>query len=154
MIFRVVLCVFFFTNRRPPRSTRTDTRFPYTTLFRSPAFRCTVLCPTLLRTRDPARRGGGARPPPHARRVRHLRRGQRRRHAGGGAAGLRRRQLPGAGEVAGAQKAGDGVLRRLRDRLGSEEHTSELQSLRRISYAVACLNNKKYSYQYEPYVDT
>src|SRR3546814_6686128 len=32
------VCVFFLMIRRPPRSTRTDTLFPYTTLFRSPAF--------------------------------------------------------------------------------------------------------------------
>src|SRR3546814_20168177 len=35
---RVLLLVFFLMIRRPPRSTRTDTLFPYTTLFRSPAF--------------------------------------------------------------------------------------------------------------------
>src|SRR3546814_4502913 len=35
MIFLCVLCVFFLMIRRPPRSTRTDTLFPYTTLFRS-----------------------------------------------------------------------------------------------------------------------
>src|SRR3546814_11369333 len=34
-MFRFVLCLFFLMMRRPPRSTRTDTRFPYTTLFRS-----------------------------------------------------------------------------------------------------------------------
>src|SRR3546814_11596111 len=73
---------FFLMLRRPPRSTRTDTLFPYTTLFRSqPPRRC--LC-----------------------------------QAGGG-----------------------GVL--TRQRAGrSEEHTSELQSLMRISYAVFCLKKK------------
>src|SRR3546814_2512961 len=73
--------------RRPPRSTRTDTLFPYTTLFRSLA----------------ARAGADA--------VRC------RRHAG----------LPG--RSAGKSR--------------SEEHTSELQSLMRISYAVFCLKKKK-----------
>src|SRR3546814_11835772 len=36
-VFRDLLVVFFLMIRRPPRSTRTDTLFPYTTLFRSPA---------------------------------------------------------------------------------------------------------------------
>src|SRR3546814_7061045 len=74
--------------RRPPRSTRTDTLFPYTTLFRSlPRFR-----------------------------------GRRHRRCRGGC--VRRRGAP-------------------RHRLRSEEHTSELQSLMRISYAVFCLKKKK-----------
>src|SRR3546814_1647661 len=92
-------------TRRPPRSTRTDTRFPYTTLSRS------ALCPQL---RSRCRAAGlyglvqrqDARPPT----PRHG-----RRHTLGprGRLGL--------------------VCRR------SEEHTSELQSLMRISYAVFCL---------------
>src|SRR3546814_3093898 len=74
--------------RRPPRSTRTDTLFPYTTLFRSGADRA-----------DDVQAAGGA--------VRLLQDGHRR--------------------VGGR----------------SEEHTSELQSLMRISYAVFCLKKKK-----------
>src|SRR3546814_16357799 len=82
-----VFYVFFFLMiRRPPRSTRTDTLFPYTTLFRSPSDR-----------------GPGAV----------------RARAGHGAAA-----------------AADRYVRR------SEEHTSELQSLMRISYAVFCLKKK------------
>src|SRR3546814_1309332 len=85
--------------RRPPRSTRTDTLFPYTTLFRSPVFRkrrrnspapCSMpkpRCPLASRARP--------KPPPRAASAR------------------------------------------------SEEHTSELQSLMRISYAVFCLKKKK-----------
>src|SRR3546814_14192817 len=38
-----LLCFFFLMIRRPPRSTRTDTLFPYTTLFRSPAYRSLLL---------------------------------------------------------------------------------------------------------------
>src|SRR3546814_7275576 len=76
--------------RRPPRSTRTDTLFPYTTLFRS-------LCATLV----------------------------------GGACNI--------GGLRGALAA----FQVLRDHLRSEEHTSELQSLMRISYAVFCLKKKK-----------
>src|SRR6056297_3714027 len=78
--------------RRPPRSTRTATLFPYTTLFRSPP----------------------AAPPP----VRH-----RCRCRGGRCAPVR-------------------VRRR------SEEHTSELQSLRRSSYAVFCVKKKNTSYSH------
>src|SRR3546814_3309498 len=86
-----MLCYFFFVFfflmiRRPPRSTRTDTLFPYTTLFRS--------------------------------------------HASPGA---------GADRQDGAEDGPGGQVQRLR----SEEHTSELQSLMRISYAVFCLKKKK-----------
>src|SRR3546814_18502544 len=88
-------CFFFLMRRRPPRSTLTDTLFPYTTLFRS----------------EPARRKGypAARCPAH------------RQHGGGH-----------------PQRHSD---RRRGER--SEEHTSELQSLMRISYAVFCLKKKK-----------
>src|SRR3546814_16428139 len=80
---------FFLMIRRPPRSTRTDTLFPYTTLFRS------------------ARAG---------------------RLVGiASVAGIR--GLPGAGAYSASKR--------------SEEHTSELQSLMRISYAVFCLKKKK-----------
>src|SRR3546814_7434176 len=74
--------------RRPPRSTRTDTLFPYTTLFRS----------------------------------------------------LAQRRRAGQGRGRGARRTG----RRRPSRHGarSEEHTSELQSLMRISYAVFCLKKK------------
>src|SRR3546814_5975809 len=87
--------------RRPPRSTRTDTLFPYTTLFRSA-------------------QGPGSR-----RLVDHL----KRRLSGAGRGADYRCQTSGAGEP--------------RCRLRSEEHTSELQSLMRISYAVFCLKKKK-----------
>src|SRR3546814_1785579 len=97
--------------RRPPRSTRTDTLFPYTTLFRS-------------RDGDDGRRGRrDARP--FARRAR-----------GRIAAGhILRRQGPA--HVRGAAR------RQPRRNARSEEHTSELQSLMRISYAVFCLKKKK-----------
>src|SRR6056297_3768459 len=76
---------FFLMIRRPPRSTRTDTLFPYTTLFRSLAKRhgrAPVVAEPRLLIQDRIGHRGGKR---------------------------------------------------------SEEHTSELQSLRRISYAVFCL---------------
>src|SRR3546814_3018375 len=94
-------------SRRPPRSTRTDTLFPYTTLFRSP---------------------GGARmgqPNAHRRVV-----SARVVHSGCGQPGRE-----ACGQVARSQSC-----RGLAPR--SEEHTSELQSLMRISYAVFCLKKK------------
>src|SRR3546814_7640616 len=80
----VLSFLFFLMIRRPPRSTRTDTLFPYTTLFRSRrGWRCDPCCrPTWKKNRA-------------------------------------------------------------RSRHRSEEHTSELQSLMRISYAVFCLKKKK-----------
>src|SRR3546814_1750530 len=104
-------------TRRPPRSTRTDTLFPYTTLFRSRG----------------ARRGGrlGA-----ARQRRRLARA--RDHAVPQTdAEAARRVLALAARADRARL----VLRRHAAR--SEEHTSELQSLMRISYAVFCLKKKK-----------
>src|SRR3546814_5188912 len=95
--------------RLPPRSTRTDTLFPYTTLFRSPR----------------ARPAGDL---PH----RARRRGRPRARPGAG-----RRRLRGQAVL--AARAGGAGARAAR----SEEHTSELQSLMRISYAVFCLKKKK-----------
>src|SRR3546814_10279824 len=120
--------------RRPPRSTRTDTLFPYTTLFRSRA-------PPPVRKRRPWLFAGKnlARlhfvrklQPALQGRLEHL---AHLRHAGGDGIGRRRRILRGHG--------GDLVDARAIDaeavELGrSEEHTSELQALIRISYAVFC----------------
>src|SRR3546814_3935661 len=101
--------------RRPPRSTRTDTLFPYTTLFRSPLGAADAV--------DRDRIGG--------RRVVPVR----------GAADdqpvddhpvLGRRDDRAQFDAGGADHGGR-----------SEEHTSELQSLMRISYAVFCLKKKK-----------
>src|SRR3546814_12674888 len=88
---------FFLMIRRPPRSTRTDTLFPYTTLFRS------IVAAVV------AERGG----------------------LGRFLAAVSGRQ-PGEGAAAGDRQWCVHALR-------SEEHTSELQSLMRISYAVFCL---------------
>src|SRR3546814_3287929 len=88
-------------RRRPPRSTRTDTLFPYTTLFRSPAVHADRQS---RRARDVHLRGAVHRD---------------------------------------RERGGDGSAGPL-DR--SEEHTSELQSLMRISYAVFCLKKKKNIY--------
>src|SRR3546814_20038088 len=86
--------VFFLMIRRPPRSTRTDTLFPYTTLFRSLV----------------AAAGGD-------------------QHALG---------VEPRGEVAAGRRHPSALVKQR-----SEEHTSELQSLMRISYAVFCLKKNK-----------
>src|SRR3546814_1054009 len=95
--------------RRPPRSTRTDTRFPYTTLFRS-----------------------RAHAPVHV--ADH--------GAVGGQVDLPDAQVDDAD--ADVLRADVDVVELALDHLGarSEEHTSELQSLMRISYAVFCLKKK------------
>src|SRR3546814_1216093 len=87
------LYFFFLMIRRPPRSTRTDTLFPYTTLFRS----------------HPAHQ-----------------------HAAGDRTGEHSEAADDFEKAVGPQP-----------RNRSEEHTSELQSLMRISYAVFCLKKKK-----------
>src|SRR3546814_13550134 len=90
----VVILFFFLMIRRPPRSTRTDTLFPYTTLFRSQI-------------------------------------------------GVARRQSDDkAAKDAGIAWNVVSVLL-VHRMMRSEEHTSELQSLMRISYAVFCLKKKK-----------
>src|SRR3546814_4545820 len=91
LVSELVYCSMFFLLmiRRPPRATRTDTLFPYTTLFRS-------------RFDDVA----------------------------GGVDIL----------LAGRRVAAGMIVHRMRER--SEEHTSELQSLMRTSYAVFCLKKK------------
>src|SRR3546814_975340 len=103
-------------NRLPPRSKRTDTLFPYTTLFRSLLLLGRRRHPDTDRAEDPDQR---------------LRRADRRR----------RREVRGdqhgIGRPLSRRRAARGDLRR------SEEHTSELQSLMRISYAVFCLKKKK-----------
>src|SRR3546814_13476132 len=86
--------IFFFMIRRPPRSTRTDTLFPYTTLFRSDPF--------VQTTRERGESQGDR-----------------------------------SGEIPYCALGGVG-----RNSHRSEEHTSELQSLMRISYAVFCLKKK------------
>src|SRR3546814_16665580 len=93
----IILFIFFLMIRRPPRSTRTDTLFPYTTLFRSTR--------SNRPRRSPRPRKWSQRP-----------------------SCARRRRLPKP---------------RVLTRHRSEEHTSELQSLMRISYAVFCLKKKK-----------
>src|SRR3546814_3463890 len=110
---RSVICllIFFLMIRRPPRSTRTDTLFPYTTLFRS----------------------------------KYDADGQLTK------IGVSFRGTSGPRETLISDSIGD-VISDLMAAFGpqdyaknyrSEEHTSELQSLMRISYAVFCLKKKK-----------
>src|SRR3546814_16420976 len=107
-IFRFI-CFCFLIIRPPPRSTRTDTIVPYTTLFRSIGQALAAPHPV-----ENARRECVAGPDP----VDH------RGDEGG---------IACAALVAGIDARGDPVGVR------SEEHTSELQSLMRISYVVFCL---------------
>src|SRR3546814_3053311 len=100
--------------RRPPGSTRTDTLFPYTTLFRSPSTALLHRPFTLGRTAAVDRRAAFRAP---------------RRTCGGDG------QDRDTAARRGARVAPRGPR--------SEEHTSELQSLMRISYAVFCLKKKK-----------
>src|SRR3546814_5240648 len=93
----------FLMIRRPPRSTRTDTLFPYTTLFRSRAQPCLHAC-----WRAPVTRHDQIVPP----------------------------------QRCGAVRRDPEQRTRPLSALRSEEHTSELQSLMRISYAVFCLKKK------------
>src|SRR3546814_7406060 len=111
--------------RRPPRSTRTDTLFPYTTLFRSAHVLLAGIFPAVRLVVE--------------------------RHA---------EQLEPVVDQAVAEAGGDLFLQRLDfgivefDDLAaarSEEHTSELQSLMRISYAVFCLKKKKILYKSTKY---
>src|SRR3546814_8445791 len=99
--------------RRPPRSTRTDTLFPYTTLFRSWARadrgKSGISCRREAVSPAQGSAAGGGPLRPEDRIVRGCDRGRSHR---------------------------------------SEEHTSELQSLMRISYAVFCLKKKKTTIQY------
>src|SRR3546814_7811623 len=98
--------------RRPPRSTRTDTLFPYTTLFRSGHARHRFRSPTIRGCTLAATSGSSSR----------------------------------TSDAAEAPH-----------RSRSEEHTSELQLLMRISYAVFCLKQKtntQHSQQIQPHIDT
>src|SRR3546814_3437066 len=106
------MCLFFLMIRRPPRSTRTDTLFPYTTLFRSPYGVGSCCSGAAIRT---LRRSNGM-----------------------------------YSAVAGIQVGRHAIETISR----SEEHTSELQSLMRISYAVFCLKKKMKRTTIKNYVHT
>src|SRR3546814_10020645 len=118
--------------RPPPRSTRTDTLFPYTTLFRSGrGYRACRDRPFRFGGADARGRRAGARRRLHARQPfrRRARRSARAavRYRGRKPLQLLVRVPPARADAAPGR---------------SEEHTSELQSLMRISYAVFCLKKK------------
>src|SRR3546814_8373748 len=103
--------------RRPPRSTRTDTLFPYTTLFRSKRIEKGTgffLAAAAAKPQNPAAESGGK-----SAEITTM------------TADTKNRAL----DVEGAASSGPECR--------SEEHTSELQSLMRTSYAVFCLKKKK-----------
>src|SRR3546814_9539884 len=114
--------------RRPPRSTRTDTLFPYTTLFRSLACDFLIASDTAQFASAYAAAGlsaDGGQSWTLPRRI----------------GSHRARQMILQGRRVPASEALDWGIAR------SEEHTSELQSLMRISYAVFCLKKKNESKQ-------
>src|SRR3546814_1422374 len=137
LILSIMTYVFFFMIRRPPRSTRTDTLFPYTTLFRS----------------GPACAATGVQ--------NHVHRAQKRRwrgriylHPAWGCwrsyPYIKAAWLTSAKSRDGKEPSWRFFTRSLlKGPIGSEppafrseEHTSELQSLMRISYAVFCLQKQ------------
>src|SRR3546814_5788091 len=137
----VYFLFFFLMIRRPPRSTRTDTLFPYTTLFRSWRH-CAFWLECKIRA--------------HGRRSVASLRTSASRHVPAvqfSPANSRKRtlMLKGAGphgaclleDHRDGKPVGYDCMHRCFVEQRSEEHTSELQSLMRNSYAVFCLNKKK-----------
>src|SRR3546814_8380154 len=123
-------CVFFLMIRRPPRSTRTDTLFPYTTLFRSPHHArrgkkesMRQLYPRSRSEQVPSSQG--------------VRRKSRALLIAALAPAVHGWQWLRWTESQDPQYLSKKEYR-------SEEHTSELQSLMRISYVVFCLKKKIY----------
>src|SRR3546814_6655589 len=98
--------------RLPPRSTRTDTLFPYTTLFRSPRFKPSIKCVRIMKEMTRPDRSSRQR--------------------------LRRSLF---------MRCSTNHIEKHSISQRSEEHTSELQSLMRISYAVFCLKKNKHTEQ-------
>src|SRR3546814_8969197 len=115
--------------RRPPRSTRTDTLFPYTTLFRSAA----KAAPTSAMARARAR----------AVTVRKLLILECRTATRSRAARCARTLIRPPGTFSRKREKGCRDYRRPGGQPRSEEHTSELQSLMRNSYAVYCLTKQQ-----------
>src|SRR3546814_11762018 len=114
-LMRLLVCFFLLMIRRPPRSTRTDTLFPDTTLFRSEHPDLDIVARADI--------GGQLERAGHLIEIIARRAVEAERHV----ARIARRL---------AQQAHRKAPR-------SEEHTSELQSLMRNSYAVFCLKKKK-----------
>src|SRR3546814_4099962 len=112
-----LLCVLFFLMvRRPPRSTRTDTLCPYTTLFRSPSNSVNAVDPNVI---------GVATNIPNF-----------------WFANDTSEQTSKITNISGQNSPNIRITLSFSTNSRSEEHTSELQSLMRISYAVFCLKKK------------
>src|SRR3546814_8879758 len=135
-----LLCVrvFFLMIRRPPRSTRTDKLFPYTTLFRSQPPLCVGGCQRNRLGANGETVADIFEIAPHY----DATIGQANRRADGEAA------IGRIGILHGVPRGGQQLVfpaghgRTTSHSTRSEEHTSELQSLMRISYAVFCLQKK------------
>src|SRR3546814_4058777 len=110
--------------RRPPRSTRTDTLFPYTTLFRSPEETTDGTAAAGAQSRGALSYARRRRRGPEERQLR-----DRQGRDGGSGRRERLRQV-------GHRPLGHATAALPAGAARSEEHTSELQSLMRISYAV------------------
>src|SRR3546814_7531490 len=124
--------VCFLLIRRPPRSKRNDTLFPYTTLFRSQHRQhyrhpqgCRASCEALLSSRPHWQIGAYCGAP----------------------------RLP-AGSQRGLRETFPTPSENSFQKRRSEEHTSELQSLMRISYAVFCLTKKKKKHRHNSITNT
>src|SRR3546814_9633021 len=125
-------------TRPPPRSTRTDTLFPYTTLFRSDLVQAPWRAGRLQRLGDLERLQG------------RVAADQRLDQRAGGRAQVLQALVELRGEVVGIQRL---AVERGREQVRSEAHTSELQSLMRNSYAVFRLKKKKiilYPHTHQP----
>src|SRR3546814_2838057 len=128
LVFGCGHCVFFLMIRRPPRSTRTDTLFPYTTLFRSPHQRQAV---EDIRFRFARHHGIKVMGSDNS-----LAKLFKRRR---GAQCVTEFRLTEQEDLQQCMTAELKIRKHAQFFKRSEEHTSELQSLMRISYAVFCL---------------
>src|SRR3546814_6827826 len=143
--------------RRPPRLTRTYTRFPYTTLFRSAVASLLRALDVLRTMHATGKRNLPVKPP-----TGFIRRSWRRFVMPDGQIDRKAYEICALSELRDRLRAGDvwvdgsrqfrdfesclvprPTFDALRKEGRSEEHTSELQSLMRISYAVFCLKKKK-----------
>src|SRR3546814_12904492 len=132
---RAVSVFFFLIIRQPPGSTRTDTPFPYTTLFRSPNTTgtasnepsATTKVPNTFSSTCPAVMLANSRTASVNGRARKL------------TTSIGRMTMPSATLT----PFGQNNVKKCSPCFRSEEHTSELQSLMRNSYAVFCLKKKK-----------
>src|SRR3546814_4509050 len=120
--------------RRPPRSTRTDTLFPYTTLFRS--------FHSGIGAQETGVMTGRAKLVRHSLARFHIDVGQHDARAMPGEGFCRRCAYAGARRRDQCNLSLEPFFHGLQTFSRSEEHTSELQSLMRISYAVFCLKKK------------